>query len=290
MRDVIGIVGMAHGARRNRLRQIPRHAAPHRLFKHRAKNAPLIIKPNVIVNAKIMTLAGEPEIIITVINRFCRPARQMRRQRRSDCRQIALAFLAPKTAPHAAGFNRHGIIAGAKNCGNFVLDLAWMLGRGVDQHIAILARNGQCCLPLEIEMLLPANVDTAGKSAGCGGDGGIRIAARHGRCRSQKGACPHRRADGDECRQFLIADFGKTNRRPGRRHRFGSNSKHRLADIIDLGIGKNRIIAINRRTVIFSRNVSRAHYPDDAGRGGNSRQIHCGDACMRMRALRDQHN
>ena len=237
-----------------------------------------------------MALAGKHEIIITVIDRFRRPASQMRRQRRRDRRQTALTFLAAKAATHTAGFDGHGMIAHAENVGDLVLDLAWMLGRGMDQHIAILTRKRQRCLALEIEMLLSANIDTAAEGARRRCDGRIRIAARHGRRRPQKRACLHRRLDGYDRRQLLIADFGKANRSPGRRHRLGGNGKHRLADIIYLGVGKNRIIAIDRRTVILSRNICGAHHPCDAGRGGNSRQIHRGDARMRMRTLRNQHH
>ena len=48
-----------------------------------------------------------------------------------------------------------------------VLHLARMLGRGMDQHVAVLARDGERHLAFEIEMLLPADAQPC-PSRGCG--------------------------------------------------------------------------------------------------------------------------
>ena len=45
--------------------------------------------------------------------------------------------------------------------GDDVLHLARVLGRGVDEHVAVLARDGERDLALEIEMLLPADAQRA---------------------------------------------------------------------------------------------------------------------------------
>ena len=51
-------------------------------------------------------------------------------------------------------------------CGDDVLHLARMLGRGMDQHV-VLARNGERDLAFEIEMLLPADAQRRLRG-GCG--------------------------------------------------------------------------------------------------------------------------
>jgi hypothetical protein len=44
----------------------------------------------------------------------------------------------------------------AQHAGDHVLDLAGMLGRGMDEDVVALAGNRQRRLPFEVEVLLPA--------------------------------------------------------------------------------------------------------------------------------------
>ena len=110
-----------------------------------------------------MPLAGQHEIIIAVIDRLGRPTGDMRRQRRQDGRKIALAFLATKGPAHAARLDSHGMVRQAEAVSHLVLDLGRVLRRTMQRHVPIFARDGERRLPLEIEMLLPANLDTAGQ-------------------------------------------------------------------------------------------------------------------------------
>ena len=48
-----------------------------------------------------------------------------------------------------------------EHVGDEVLHLARMLGRGMDQHVAVLAGDGERHLAFEIEMLLPADAQLA---------------------------------------------------------------------------------------------------------------------------------
>ena len=50
----------------------------------------------------------------------------------------------------------------AEHVGDDVLDLGRMLGRGVDEHVAVLAGYRERNLALEIEMLLAADAELAG--------------------------------------------------------------------------------------------------------------------------------
>ena len=108
-----------------------------------------------------MPLAGQHEIIIAVIDRLGRPTGDMRRQRRQDGRKIALAFLATKGPAHAARLDSHGIVRQAEAVSHLVLDLGRVLRRAMQRHVPVLARNGERRLPLEREMLLPTDLDTA---------------------------------------------------------------------------------------------------------------------------------
>ena len=72
--------------------------------------------------------------------------------------------------------------------GDEMLDLARMLGRAEDVEPALLAGRGERGLALEIEMLLPADLERAGQAVRRGGERGIGVAARHDLRRLDLGA------------------------------------------------------------------------------------------------------
>ena len=126
-----------------------------------------------------MPLAGQHEIIITVIDCLGWPAGDMRRQRRQDGRKIALTFLAAEGAAHAPCLDGHGMVRQAEAVGHLVLDLGRVLRRAMQRHVPVLARNGERRLPLEIEMFLPADLDPAGQRMLRAGKRRIRTARFH---------------------------------------------------------------------------------------------------------------
>ena len=71
----------------------------------------------------------------------------------------ALLSLPPKPPPSAAHHRRHLVEVAAQQAGADVLDLGRMLGRGMHDDVAVLARQGEGDLAFEIEMLLPADAE-----------------------------------------------------------------------------------------------------------------------------------
>ena len=67
-----------------------------------------------------------------------------------------LRLLAAETAAHPRADADDHVLAQAETVGHDGLDLARVLGRGVDGHLAPLARDGQGRLRLQVEMLLAA--------------------------------------------------------------------------------------------------------------------------------------
>ena len=82
----------------------------------------------------------------------------------------ACVSLPPKRAAHAPHLDRHRAVRDVEHVGDEVLHLARMLGRGMDEHVAVLARNGERDLAFEIEMLLPADAQRAGDAVRRGGE------------------------------------------------------------------------------------------------------------------------
>ena len=70
--------------------------------------------------------------------------------------------LPPKPPPIRRTSTVDGIVRQAEHLGDGVLDLGRMLRRGMDKHVAALARNGIGDLSFEVEMVLPADMHRAG--------------------------------------------------------------------------------------------------------------------------------
>ena len=71
--------------------------------------------------------------------------------------QRRLALLAAEAAAHAPHLDGDGVVGKAEHLGDGVLDLARMLRRGMDQHVARLAGDGVGDLTFEVEMVLAAD-------------------------------------------------------------------------------------------------------------------------------------
>ena len=87
----------------------------------------------------------------------------LQRAERGERRPLRrLALLAAEAAAHAAHLDGDGVVVQAEHVGDDVLHLARMLGRGIDEHVAVLAGDGERDLAFEIEMLLAADAELAG--------------------------------------------------------------------------------------------------------------------------------
>ena len=84
-----------------------------------------------------------------------------------------------------------------------MLHLGRVLGRTVDQHIAVLGRDRHGDLALKVEMLLPAHVNAAGKPQRRPSQGGVGVATLHHLGRQDE--TPRRQ--GLINRQDWLADF-----------------------------------------------------------------------------------
>ena len=161
IRNEIGIVGMQHRAVGNRQAQVHRPATAAKLQEIDDADPTLVVMANGVLDLEIVALAGNDEIVVPVIAHGTGPTGLSGGNGAGDCERIALAFLAAEPASHAAHFAAYGIHRNAESVSNLVLDLRRMLGGRVNNHVVPLLRKGECCLPLQIEMLLPADLDLA---------------------------------------------------------------------------------------------------------------------------------
>ena len=155
----IGIIRMQHGPVGHRKRQVHRPTAAGIMGKIKRLDAAIRSITQIIVNPEIMPLAGDDHVIIAVITHLAGLAGQPGGNGTSDGQRVALGFLAAKPTPHPAHFGPDRVHRQANGLGDFVLNFSGILGRRLHMHLAILAGLGQSCLALQIEMLLPADLD-----------------------------------------------------------------------------------------------------------------------------------
>ncbi len=122
---------------------------------------PSAIETDIVVDQEIMALAGHDHVVVAVEAELAGPARLHGGERRNRRPLGGLRLLAAEAAAHAANFDRHRMIGAAEHMGDNVLDLGGMLGRAIDDDVAILPGKGQRDLALEIEMILAAHLDAA---------------------------------------------------------------------------------------------------------------------------------
>ena len=87
-----------------------------------------------------MALAGDQEVVVAVQPELDRAGELVRRQRGPDRDLAGLGFLAAEAAAHAPAHHLDIMVAQAQRAGDGVLHLAWVLGAGMHQPLALLLR------------------------------------------------------------------------------------------------------------------------------------------------------
>ena len=272
--QVVGVVGVEHGAIADRHRQVVGHAAARRLIELDTLDAAVAVESDPVVDAKVVALAGDDHVLVAVVAELGGATGLARDQGGGGGRQVAVAFLAAEGAAHAPDFHRHRMVGQAQHLGHRVLDLAGMLGRAMDGDIAVLSGHGEGDLTLEIEMLLATDVDPARQLVRGGLDGPGGIAPGHDGGCLQKRFRVHGLVDGDDGRQVLVVDPGQTRRRAGRLQRLGGDGEQGLAGIFDQTIGEQRVVAHRRADVVGPGDIGGADHTDHAGGAFHRREIH----------------
>ncbi len=148
-----------------------------------------------------------------------------------------------------------------------MLDLGRMLGRGVDHDVAILARQGEGDLTLEIEVLLSAHAELGAEPMRRALQGAVGIAAQQGRRCLHIGLLGERRLDIEDG----LAGFDVDHRALGgvarRIECLGHHHGQRLAGIVDLLESKQRFVLADWCDVVLAGNVPGAKHRDHPRRG-----------------------
>ena len=174
-----------------------------------------------------------------------------------------LRLLASEPAPHPRADAYDHVLAQAEAMRDHGLDLARVLGRGVDGDLARLAGNGQGRLGLQVEMLLPAGAEGPFDHVLGPLERGRGVSPRHPAGRADEVTAGDRVVDRQNGRQRFHLE---PDRGPGRaqgRPALAGQHDDRLADMMALVRGQQLLVVEDRAEMVVARHVGRREHRRD---------------------------
>ena len=227
-----------------------------------------------------------PEIVMSWVRLNRTPNRAAgdhRAERRDGRIPVRLHLLAAETAAHAQALHGDLVVRLAQHVRHDVLRLGRMLRRGLDEDLPVLVDAGQRRVGLQIEMLLPGELELAFEDVRAAREGGLRFAAAQHGPRTLVALRGDGLLDRDQRRQRLVFDGDLGGPDPGRLEGFGEHPAHRVAVIHDLA-GEQRLVVLDPR-VVHPWHVGSGEHVHHPRRGQGRRGVHRPHMGVRVRGL-----
>src|SRR5690606_33976751 len=107
--EVVAVVGMEQRAVGDRAGEIRRPAAARRVGHVYGEYAPRLVKSDLVVDEKVVALAGDDEVVVAVGADFGGAARLLGDQGGGHGEEVALGFLAAEGTAHATQLGGDGV-------------------------------------------------------------------------------------------------------------------------------------------------------------------------------------
>ena len=277
-RQPVGVVGVHHRAVVDRAAQVGREPAARGEHDVDSRDPPDAVETDLVLDQIVVALAGDRDVVVAVVAKLHRASGHPRGERGGARRMRGLRLLAAKSTAHPPALDADPVRLHAERVGDLELHLARVLGRAVDEHVAVFPRHGVRHLALEVELLLAADAKAALQPVRRGGKRRLPVTALERDRGDHERLLRERVLDGEDRRQVLVLDDGEP-RRPARRiDRLGDDEEDRLADELHFVGGEDRIVVQDRPDVVLARNVRGGEDRHDAGRGAHGGEVHRPDA------------
>ena len=234
---------------------------------------PASVVADVIVELEAVAPAGDQHVVVAVGAQFHRAIQPPRRYRGDAGEQRRLRFLAAETTAHAPAFHQHRMRCHAQRMGHHMLHLAGVLGRAVHAHAVAFKRHGIADLAFQVELFLPALHEAALQPMRRRGDGALagawRRFPRQVHRRHHVGLRGMRLAHRQHRRQRFDVDevLGPRRGTPRRVARARNHREHRLAQVVHLAAGQDRVVVHDRAALVLARDVFGRDHVDHARQG-----------------------
>ena len=288
-RDVITVVDVQTRAVVHRTRIVGAVATSRHQRDVGAQDASLGVKAHLIVDPKIMALAGDGHVVIAVDAQLDGFFELVGGQCGALAEDAGVAFLAPKAPAHAAADHLHIVGGQIQSRSGLPLIAVRVLGRTIQGQLAIFTRHGVGDLAFQIKLLLLARAHTARHTVRRRVDGCAGIATGDAFGRHDEALCGHRLFDGQDGGQGSDLDLSTGRRLAGIEHFTRHHHRHRLPDELHLAIGQERVVVQDGTTVVFTWDVAcrvDGHHPMH-GQDGLAVDALADQLAMRHRRLDD---
>ncbi|MNH07887.1 hypothetical protein D3C79_672890 [compost metagenome] len=239
--QVVGVVGMEHGAVDNRRRQVRGAAAVTGQVKVDPVQATGVVKTDVILDVEGVTFAGHQHVFNPRQTHLGRLAGEVGDDRAQTGGAGGLGFLAAKTTSHAAHIDDNLVHRYVEHFGNQLLDFSRVLSRAVDDHSAVFGRHHRRDLGLQVKMLLAADVQGALNAVRGARQGAGRVATLVGMAVEDEMFLAQRFDHIQHRFEVFVFDDCGHGGASGGVEIAGRNGNHRLADKLDLVDSQQRV-------------------------------------------------
>ena len=238
----IGVVAVEQRAVGDRAGEVGGEAAAGGEQEIDALDAAFVVEADDVIDLEVVALAGDDHVVVAVGAQLGGAAGLLRDEGRRGGEQVRLGFLAAEGSAHAPDFDGDGVGGDVQHVGYDVLDLAGVLGRGMDEHFVVLAGDRHGDLAFEVEVVLAADGDPAFQTAGSGGDGlgGVAALQRHGREHDFAGFPSFGR--GQDGVEVFVFRHGEAGGAAGLVAGFGGDGEQGLAGVFDHVVGEQRFV------------------------------------------------
>ena len=158
-----------------------------------------------------------------------------------------------------------------------------MLRRGLDEDLPVLVDAGQRRVGLQVEVLLPGELEFAFEDVRATREGGLRFAAAQHGPRTLVALRGDGLLDRDQRRQRLVFDGDLGGPDPGRLEGVGEHPAHRVPVVHDLA-GEQRLVMLDPR-VVHPWHVGSGEHVDHPWHGQRWRGVHRAHLGVRVRGL-----
>ncbi len=238
----VGVVAVEQRAVGDRAGEVGGEAAAGGEQEIDALDAAFVVEADAVIDLEVVALAGDDHVVVAVGAQLGGAAGLLGDQGRRGGEQVRLGFLAAEGSAHAPDFDGDGVGGDVQHVGDDVLDLAGVLGRGMDQHFVVLAGDRHGDLAFEIEVVLAADGNTAFQAAGCCGDRLGGVAALQGHRREDDGAGLPRLGRGQDGVEVLVIGHGEADGAAGLLAGLGGDGEQGLAGVFDQVVGEQRFV------------------------------------------------
>ncbi len=239
--QVVGVVGVEHGAVDDGAGEVRRIAAVAGEIDLDTVQQAFVIEADVVFDVERVTLAGHGHVFHAWQTHLGRAAGEVRDHCAHACRAGCLGFLAAEAAAHATHVDDDLVHRNAEHFSDELLHLGGVLRRGVDDHAAVFGGHDRGHLGLQVEVLLPADVQRTLQPTRRAGQGGGRVTTLVGVAVEHEVLLVQRLDHVEHRLQILVFDDCGHGRLARGFQAVGRDGDHRLADVFDLAVGQQWI-------------------------------------------------